>query len=441
MDFTDKEVSSHVPSARTPLWCNTHFNIFWFGQSLSVLGDACALLALPLLVLQATGSVAQMGLVTGTFSIGQLLAGIFAGSIADRSDRRIVMICCDLMRFFLYATIPLIWWLAGPQIWLLYVVAALAPCFGTTFQVTYVTAIPNLVEHNQITEANSRLQTTFALAAIFGPILSGIVSAHYGPAWAISIDACSFMLSALSLLVIRLRCNSVPAETTETPEKSLKNHALLVGAAFIWRHPILRPVCLFLACILFLTTGAFDLFIFHVKHDLGQTNTIVGLIMGLASIGGIAGGLATPLLRKYLGFGPCWIGGWIINALSLLLMALTSNLVFFCVLTMLFSFSQTIAGIISMSLRQQITPDAILGRVTSAFWTIQLVPAPLGAALFTAISARTGTAPVLAFLGVAGILIMLFALVTPVRQRFPEQRGHLGIEEKLDFVGKPDKLG
>lgn len=65
MEFSKEE---HIHSIA--LWRNTYFNIFWLGQSLSVLGDAFALIALPLFVLQATGSVAQMGLVTGTFGVG-----------------------------------------------------------------------------------------------------------------------------------------------------------------------------------------------------------------------------------------------------------------------------------------------------------------------------------------------------------------------------------
>src|SRR5437763_12096556 len=108
--------ASDTRSAGSRLWHNTHFNIFWFGQLLSALGDAFAMLAMPLLVLQATGSVAQMGLVTGTFGIAQLLAGIFAGALVDKVDRRRLMILCDLGRLLVYAMVPLGWLLAGPQI-------------------------------------------------------------------------------------------------------------------------------------------------------------------------------------------------------------------------------------------------------------------------------------------------------------------------------------
>jgi Na+/melibiose symporter-like transporter len=291
------------------------------------------------------------------------------------------------------------------------------------FDVAYITAIPNLVERDQITEANSRLQTTYALASILGLTLSGFVSAQYGATFAIGIDALSFALSALLLLAVRLRPATIPAETAQTSrsKSTFNGREFLAGAAFLWRQPVLRPVTVFLACLTLLTAGAFDLFVFHLKHDLGQSNATIGLIVGLASIGSIIGGLLLPVLRKRLGFGPCWIGGWIIHALCLALIALTPNLVLCSLFTIVLTCSLTIAEISSMSLRQQITPDAILGRVTSVFWMLHSAPAPLGAALFTAISAYTGAVPVLVFIGAAGILTMLIALLTPARQRFPER--------------------
>ena len=111
---------------------------------------------MPLLVLQATGSVAQMGLVTGTFGVGQLVSGIFSGPLIDRVDRRRLMVLCDLGRTLLYGSIPLVWLMFGPQMWLIYVVAGLGALLGNTFQVGSITAVANLVKKSQLTEANGR---------------------------------------------------------------------------------------------------------------------------------------------------------------------------------------------------------------------------------------------------------------------------------------------
>src|SRR5579884_1740445 len=136
------------------LWRNHRFTVFWCGQTLSNLGDSLAVIALPLLVLQATGSVTQMGIVAGCYGAGQLLSGIFAGVLVDRLDRRRFMIICDLGRMLLYSLLPCYWLLIGPHIWPIYVVTFLGSCLGMGFQVAYITAVPNLVGPDHITEAN-----------------------------------------------------------------------------------------------------------------------------------------------------------------------------------------------------------------------------------------------------------------------------------------------
>src|SRR5262245_15902478 len=99
------------------------FTIFWAGQTLSVLGNSITLVAMPLLVLAATGSVVQLGLISAVAGVGLVVTGVFAGHVVDRLDRRRIMIVSDLVRLAAQLAVPLVW-LAGPQVWLLYVVAA-----------------------------------------------------------------------------------------------------------------------------------------------------------------------------------------------------------------------------------------------------------------------------------------------------------------------------
>lgn len=186
------------------LWRDRTFGTYWVAQSLSAAGDSFAYLAVPLLVLQATGSVAQMGLLTAAAGAASVAAGIFGGVLVDRYDRRTLMIVADLTRLVLYGLVPLAW-LAGPQVWLLFVVLPICEAAGMVFQVAAVTAVRNLVDRDRLTEANGRLQATYAAAAVLGPLLAGVVSARFGPSTAIAVNAASFALSAAGLWLIRLR--------------------------------------------------------------------------------------------------------------------------------------------------------------------------------------------------------------------------------------------
>lgn len=427
-------VKSYNLTPGTRLWRNRHFNIFWLGQTLSGLGDAFATVAIPLLVLQATGSVTQMGLVTAVFGLSQVMSGIFAGWLADRLDRRRLLILCDTLRTLLYLSIPLGWWLSGPHLWLIYVVVAAGSCLAMIFQVTYITAIANLVDPDQLNEANGRLQATWAIAYIVGPILAGVISGIFGPGVAVLVDALSFAISALSLMLIRLRpmMRGLPAAIlrAETPEQAaLPQHTtarqnfrqeFLAGLHFLWKVAVMRWLTLLLFCTSLLIAGSLDIFIFHIKHDLGQNDSMVGIVFGLASLGGVVAGVTAPQLRRNLGFGACFLGGFITQFVMLLCIGLSKNLLLIGLFAALFTFASTLTGICTISLRQQITPDYLLGRVTSAFWTLTSAPAPLGAACFTALTGTIGASAVLCIMGMSGVLISLVGFFTPVCQRSPE---------------------
>ena len=408
--------SEAKPGAR--LWRNRDFNTFWLGQTLSALGDAFAMLAMPLLVLQATGSVAQMGLVTGTMGAASLMSGILAGPRVDRRDRRRLMILCDTLRVIVYALIPLGWWIAGPQVWLIYITAALGSPFGMVFGVAYITAVPNLVDKDQITEANGRLQTTGGISFVAGPILAGIVIARFDASTAIGIDALSFAVSAISLTLIRLRRVVVASVTAGS--RSLPLSELLAGVRFLFHHPLLRTVTIVMGVMNLVTMGGMDLFVFRLRHDLHQSAGTVGLVFGMASIGAILAGLLTPMARRKLGYGACWIGGLAGTGLAFVAFALTTSIPLIIALSILFLLVNTVMMVTNMSLRQEITPDYLLGRVTAAFWTLAGIASPVGAAVSTSLAAVFGVPAILAAMGAITAALAVISVFTPVRHRRPE---------------------
>ncbi|HCT78644.1 MAG TPA: MFS transporter [Micromonosporaceae bacterium] len=399
---------------------NRNFSIFWFVQTLSVAGDSFSFVAIPLLVLHVTGSVAQMGLLTGVAGAAAIVTGFFAGAIADRLDRRLLLIVCDLARAALYALIPFAW-LFGPQVWLLYVVVPVTAAFGMIFQVTYVTAVPNLVPAGQITEANGKLYASFSAAAIVGPLLAGVVSAALGPVAAIGIDAISFGVSAIGLWFVRLRRQAAPS----TVDKINPWRDFLAGLRFLLAHPVLRALTVMLSFLLFLSVGLTDIFIYYLKSGLGQTDSTVGYVLAVAAVGTVIAAMIVAPARRSLGFGVCWISAHALSGVAIACIGLSTKVPIVATLITVIMFCFAVAGICSMSLRQEITPDHLLGRVTATFWTIQRAVTPLGAALITAATARFGVTQVCLVVGSATLLIALTGVLTPIRQARPEQ---LGIE-------------
>ncbi|MFG2049121.1 MFS transporter [Micromonospora sp. NPDC048935] len=412
-------MSRAATAARSPLWRDRTFGTYWIAQSLSAAGDSFAYLAVPLLVLQATGSVAQMGLLTAVAGAASVVAGIFGGVLVDRYDRRTLMIVADLARLVLYGLVPLAW-LAGPQVWLLFVVLPICEAAGMVFQVAAVTAVRNLVDSDRITEANGRLQATYAAAAVLGPLLAGVVSARFGPALAIAVNAASFALSAAGLWLIRLRPARADTAAPATRERPLAE--FLAGARFLWRQPVLRALTVLLSVFIFLTYGFTDVLIYHVTHDLGGSEGTVGTVLGLAALGTVAGALLVAPLRRRRGFGATWIGAHTVCGFAVAGVGLATNVPAVTALTAVYLCCLSIGGICSMSLRQEITPDHLLGRVTSAFWSTHYALGPIGAATLTWAAGRYGVQAVTLAAGAGCLLVAVGGLFTPVRRAGSEAR-------------------
>ena len=419
------------PGRPAKLWRDRRFAVFLTAQTLSVAGDSFALIAVPLLVLRATGSVAQMGLLTGAAGIAAVVAGIFAGILVDRLDRWILMAACDLARMVLYGLIPLAWAL-DPQVWLLYVILPLCAAIGMIFQVGYVTVVPALSGPSRITEANGLLYAAQSAAAVAGPLLAGLISAVLGPANAIAVDAASFAVSAAGVLIVRKGLASrrpaiadsvapgvgTPEEPVSgSPDASGAWRELLAGARFLWQHPTLRALTVLLTFYIFATQGLPDVLIFYIKHDLHQGDGVVGIVLAVAALGTIAGALTVAPLRRKLSFGATWTGAVILSALAIAALGATGSVPPTAVLAALYLACASVAGIASMSLRQQVTPDHLLGRVTAAFWTIHFSLGPLGAALLTWAAGHFGVMAACLASGTTCFVIGTVALVTPIRRR------------------------
>ncbi|MGH3658262.1 MAG: MFS transporter [Micromonosporaceae bacterium] len=402
--------------SRRPRLGGRDFGIFWTAETLSTFGASFSLVAVPLLVLDATGSVVQMGLLTGLLGTSNLLTGVFAGVIADRFERRTLLIVCNVAQAVLFGLIPLVWLVATP-IWLLYVVVPLAGVFAMVFRVTYVTVIPRLVGPGEITRANGWLSASFAAGGVIGPVCAGVISGQFGPTTAIAVDAVSFAVAAVALRFVRLRAAPAPAEGT-TAAGSWRD--LLVGARFLWRHPVLRALTILLTVLIFFWQGLVDLIVFYLKHDLSQPDSTVGYVLAVAATGTFIGSLTVARLRRRLGFGAAWIGSTALCGLAIAAIGFTHSVTGIAVLAMVAFGATAIGGICSMSLRQEVTPDALLGRVTSAFWTIHFALGPIGAAVVTMVASRFGVSVAVGLSGAASLVIAACAVLTPVRLARPE---------------------
>lgn len=355
-----------------------------------------------------------MGILTVVSGAAAIGTGLFAGHVVDRVDRRRLMIVCDLGRALLLGAVPFVWWAAGPRIWMLYVLTALTAVLTTLFDVAYVTAVPQLVRAEDLTAANARLMGTFAFGTLVGPAAAGLLVAAAGGTWALAADGATFLVSAASLAWVRFTAPAgerPPAREGGAPLREV----FAVGFRFLWAHPLLKPLTVLLTLLTFVTMGVIDLLIFRVRHDLLQDADTVGYVFAVSGLGIVAASGTAGVLRRALGFGPCWLGSVALIGLAVAGIGVSRSVPVIALLAAVLMFGLTLAGISSMTLRQEVTPDHLLGRVTSAFWTVHNAAGPVGAAVLTVLAGRHGV-PVVSLAGGAFCLLILGAgLLTPLR--------------------------
>ncbi len=399
-----------APSEQESLWKNRDFNVYWLGQSLSGLGDAFASIAVPLLVLQATGSLHRMGSLSALVALAHVVAGLASGALVDRFDRRRLMIACDLGRLVAYASVPLVWWLHGPSYELLAGASAVGAMLGNTFQVSAITAVPNLVPKSRLIEANGRLHGSYAVMFFVGPMLAGEVCQRFGPTVAIGVDCASYVASAASLAALRGR---LEAQRSTAPVRVVEG--FIEGLRFLYRVPTLRAVTVLLGLSSLAMAGRENLLIFYVKRTLHGDDRAVGRVFALAALGAVAGAWATPALRSRWGFSACWLSAGVLMGVGHIGVGLAGSVAAIGAFAMTIAFGETIRGINTMTLRQEITPDRMLGRVTASFWAMLTVPAALGAELSARIAERAGVPLVLGAVGVSLIALMAIGMFTAIR--------------------------
>jgi len=187
---------------------------FWAGQTISNLGSSFTEFALPLLIFKLTGSALNLAIASATTFLPYMLFGLLIGAWVDRVDRKRLMIVTDLLRALMLASIPLLAALNLLSIWWIYIAGFLISTLTIAFNSAEFAAIPSLVAHDDtnggaaLVTANGRIQASYSAATVIGPLLAGLLVAFLSLPLLLVIDACSFIISAGSLVLIRQSFNA-----------------------------------------------------------------------------------------------------------------------------------------------------------------------------------------------------------------------------------------
>ncbi|MDB4952148.1 MAG: transporter [Gemmatimonadetes bacterium] len=382
------------------------FNRLWAGQTVSVMGSQVSGVAMPLIaaiLLKATP--AQMGFLVAIPFLPNLLVGLPAGAWVERVRKRPVLISGDLMRALLVGMIPVLSLLGVLRIEHLYVMALLGGTIGVFFDVASTALLPALVARERLVVANGRLQSSRAVAQIAGPSLGGLLVALLTAPVAVTVDAVSFLVSALLTTSIRRR---EPAPAASAHASGLWAD-VGEGMRFVFREPILRPALGWVASINLCMAVLMAEYVLYLTRVLGFGPRLVGLSLTSLGVGSIIGATFAQRLARRIGVGGSILGAALLAGVAgLLLTAVTAPLPAAAAgqvsALILFGLGTTIANVNLISLFQAVAPPRLLARTIATIRFVTWGVIPAGALAGGALATRFGIRPTL-FAAMVGVLL------------------------------------
>lgn len=398
------------------LWRNRDFLLLWSGQSVSTLGSGISKFALPLLVLALTHSPAQAGLMAAVRQAPYLLFSLPAGALIDRWDRKAVMIRCDVVRWLTLGSVPLAFALGRLTLTQLYVVAFVEGTAFVLFSLAQIAALPQVVAPAHLSRAYSLDNANEFVGELLGPALGAFIiglapAVASGALLAYLTDSVSYLASVFSLRFIRV---SFQKERVVMSGRSLGKE-IAEGLRFLREQRRLRLMVILTTAINFLQSSITLAVIVLARTTLRMDVQTLGFVLSAGGVGGLLGASLAPWLRARLRFGQIILGSvllWVVAVLALVFAPAAGLLI---VGLGVVSLLWPVYGVTLVSYRLELAPDALQGRVNSAFRFLSYGSEPLGAAVGGALLATLGPRPVLALIAAGLALCSLFVVGTELR--------------------------
>ncbi len=278
------------------------FRLLFAGTATSLLGDQFTLIATPWLVLQLTGDPLVLGIVLALEGIPRALFMLFGGAITDRFSPRIILLISDIIRFVLVTLLAIVVFSGAVQIWMLYafglgfgLVAGFAVPAGNSI-------VPMVVDKKDLEAGNSIVMGGGQLVGFVGPVVAGIVIGNFseslfGVGLALAIDAATYALSALMLLLMRSG-GTVPSLADLAGKENIWA-SIMSGLKYVWDDQALRLMFLVIIAINFLFVGPILVGIpVLADQRLAEGALAFGLLMSAFAGGNLGGYLIAGSLPR-----------------------------------------------------------------------------------------------------------------------------------------------
>ncbi|MFG3284431.1 MFS transporter [Streptomyces sp. NPDC048111] len=374
-------------SGRSAL-ATTGFFRLWTAESVSMAGSQISMFAIPLVaVLSLDADAWEMGLLGAAGSLAILLFGLSVGVLADRYERRRLLILANVGRAVVVLVVPVLYWADSLSLTALILVSFVVGALGLLFDSAMAAYLPRLVGKNELERANSWIQGTESVGEVAGPGMAGLIVQWLSAPVSLLVDSVSYLVSSVALA--SLPKAQVVRDQDAAPERHVA--AVVSGLKMLWGNKVLRPLALAAAHFNLFTAMFFALFTLYTVKVLGFSPFLLGAVTMTGGVAGLLGSAAAVRLSARFGLGRTLIACYAVPGLAGLLVPWADSFgkpvaaVFVGASTFIWTFCVVILLILGASLRQRLVADAYLGRVSATFrfvsWGVDPIGALLGGAL------------------------------------------------------------
>jgi MFS family permease len=359
---------------------NKAFRFFWLARTISFAGTGITTVVLPVLIYQMTRSPAWVAAVSAIQAVPYLALGLLAGAVADRLDRKKIMVACDLTAAVLLAAVPVMTMAHLLDLGQLVVVAVSVAAVYVWFDAARFGALSVLVERSALPAASSLINSSGTVALLVAPTIGAALLAVMRPPYALGFDAASYLVSAALLASIR-RPFGHPRAGQGVGGRLRADVA--EGLKFLWGNRVIRTLTLSVFCTCLCWGGTFGLLVVYASRalHLAHVDVRLGLLYSVGELGGLTAAITLPLLIGRLAVGRLVVAFMAADVATLVLLAAAPS--YGWALLAFFGYELAYVMVITagVTIRQMLTPEHLQARVNTAGRMIAYGGNPVGALL------------------------------------------------------------
>ena len=350
-----------------PLRKNRDFVLLQVGQTLSTIGSEATALAYPLLVLAVTGSPAQAGIVGFARIVPWALFGFAAGVVADRLNRKRVMIVCDVVRIFAVLSLVITLAVHRASLWQIALVAFVEGSMYIFFNIAELGALRSVVPARQLPAAAAAEQARYATVTLVAPPLGGALFG-LGRMLPFIADVVSYLFSLGSLLLMR-----APFQEEREQDDAPMRAQLAEDFRWLWSHRFFRACALLFSWVNLVWEALFLVLIVAGRRE-GLSGGQIGLLIAGFGVCSLLGSVAAPRITRMLSMRTLIVGSfWVQTGFAVFLLKPSVYVLLAGVVPMAFFLPAVNSAVVGY--RTAVVPDRLTGRVGGVARTIALCTA------------------------------------------------------------------